>query len=195
MDITSTDRQPVLIVVRRRVKLGMEKAFEAAMSEFIAFALAFPGNQGIHVVRPDAKNSRDYIVFDRFSDASAREVFKTSPAYQEWMRRLGAFTEGEPAMEELGGVGGWFTLPDRQTGQVPSRTRMALVTFLGVFPLTSTIPPASAVILKGLHPLATGAIATALIVAALTWVVMPMLTQLFRPWLLPAGSSSERGAH
>ncbi len=43
------EQQPVL--VRRRVKPGSEGAFESAMREFIRFALSFPKNRGINVLR------------------------------------------------------------------------------------------------------------------------------------------------
>ena len=59
--------------------------------KFIRFALGFPGNRGIHVLRPDAE-SRDYTVVDRFADRNARQAFKAAPAYGEdaWSRQLDA---------------------------------------------------------------------------------------------------------
>ena len=48
------DKAPLTLVVRRRVRAGGEAAFEDAMREFIAFALASPGNRGINVLRPQA---------------------------------------------------------------------------------------------------------------------------------------------
>ena len=68
--------EPVTVVVRRRVKPGGEAAFESAMQEFIRFALAFPGNRGIHVLR---SGEREYTVVDRFADARARQRFKDAP--------------------------------------------------------------------------------------------------------------------
>ena len=106
------------MIVRRRVRRGAEQAFEAAMREFIGFALAFPGNQGINVLRPDAGTSSVYTVVDRFADPAARHAFKMTPEYAAWMKRLGELTDGDPQIQEIGGLGGWFTPPglSRETG-------------------------------------------------------------------------------
>lgn len=174
---------PVTVVVRRRVKPGAEADFEHAMQEFIRFALAFPGNRGINVLRPHPGAAREYTVVDRFADRDARQAFKASADYRAWMGRLGELTEHEPYIEEQGGLGGWFTPPEAPRPSPPARAKMALVTFLGVYPLTSTLPPLFAWLLPGWHPLLSNIIVTGLIVAALTWLVMPFLTRLFAPWL------------
>ncbi len=174
---------PITVVVRRRVKTGSEAGFETSMREFIAFALASPGNLGIHVIRPDPGESREYTVVDRFADQSAREAFKRSSGYGEWMRRLRAFTEEEPHIKELGGLAGWFTLPGQPHVGPPPRYKMAVATFIGAYPLTSALPPLGTFLLPGWHPLLTNVIVTALIVIALTWLIMPNLTRLLKAWL------------
>jgi hypothetical protein len=174
--------EPVTVVVRRRVKPGSEAAFESAMHEFIRFALGFPGNRGINVVRPGT-GSREYTVVDRFADEGARRSFKASPDYREWMRRLRELSESDPYIEEQSGLGGWFAAPSALQPSRPAEIKMALVTFLGVYPLTSSLPPFFAWLLPGWHPLLVNVVVTGLIVAALTWAVMPLLTRVFSRWL------------
>lgn len=177
---------PVTVVVRRRVKSGAEPAFEAAMREFIQFALAFPGNRGIDVLRPSPGGTREYTVVDHFADAAARRAFKASPDYQQWMRLLRELTEAEPYIEEQGGLGGWFTPPSTLRPSAPRRLKMAVVTFVGVYPLTSTLPPLMEWLLPAWHPLLVNVVVTGLIVAGLTWVIMPLLTRVLRHWLFGA---------
>ena len=174
--------EPVTVVVRRRVKPGAEAAFESAMQDFIRFALGSPGNRGINVVRP-ASSSREYTVVDRFSDAAARQAFKATPAYGEWMRRLRELSESDPYIEERSGLGGWFSLPGAPRASQPAQVKMALVTFLGVLPLTAGLPPLFAWLLPAWHPQLANVLVTALIVAALTWAIMPLLTRVFARWL------------
>jgi antibiotic biosynthesis monooxygenase (ABM) superfamily enzyme len=178
--------RPLTVVVRRRVPAGGESAFEEAMREFMAFALASPGNRGINVLRPQVGSDRVYTVVDRFADVESRRAFTASPQYADWMRRLADLSEGAPHIEEIGGLGGWFTPP----GVVPhpSRVKMALVTFLGVYPLTSTLPPLGQWLFPGWHPLALNVLVTGCIVAALTWAVMPVLTRVFRRFLFGAAA-------
>ena len=179
--------EPVTVVVRRRVKPGAEAAFESAMQEFIGFALGFPGNRGIHVVRPGT-DAREYTVVDRFADRRARQAFKATPGYGEWMRRLRELSESDPYIEEQSGLGGWFTPPDAVRAAPLTQFKMALVTFLGVLPLTAALPPLSAWLLPSWHPQLANVLVTALIVALLTWPVMPLLTRLFSSFLYGEGS-------
>lgn len=174
--------EELTVVVRRRIKPGAEAKFEGAMHEFIRFALGFPGNRGINVVRPGA-GSLEYTVVDRFADARARESFKASPDYREWMRRLRELSESDPYIEEQSGLGGWFTPLTAPRPSMPSQLKMAVVTFLGVLPLTAALPPLFAWLLPTWHPQLANVVVTALIVAALSWPVMPLLTRLFGPWL------------
>jgi antibiotic biosynthesis monooxygenase (ABM) superfamily enzyme len=176
----------VTVVVRRRTKPGCEAEFETAMREFIPFALSFPGNRGIHVLRSEQANPREYTVIDRFADAEARKNFKASPHYKDWMVRLRALTDREPYIEELGGTAGWFTLPGYPHATPPPRIKMALITFIGVYPLTSILPRLFMRMLPGWHPLLVNVIVTSLIVACLTWLIMPTLTRVFRKWLFPS---------
>ncbi len=155
------------------------------MREFTAFALAFPGNRGIHILRSEQGNPREYTVVDRFADTAARKAFTASATYKEWMVRLRALTEEEPHIQELGGLSGWFTLPDRPHATPPPKPKMAAITFLGVYPLTSLFPALFRKLLPGWHPLALNVVVTGLVVACLTWLVMPLLTKAFRRWLFP----------
>ncbi|WP_265594134.1 hypothetical protein [Haloferula sp. BvORR071] len=101
------------------------------------------------------------------------------------MARLRELTEGDPHISEMEGLAGWFTLPDQPARKPPPKPKMALVTFLGVYPLTSILPPLFKKLLPGWHPLAVNIVVTGMVVALLTWVVMPNLTKLFRKWLWP----------
>ncbi|MBK1881317.1 antibiotic biosynthesis monooxygenase [Luteolibacter pohnpeiensis] len=173
----------VTVVIRRRTKPGCETPFEVAMQEFVLYALAFPGNRGIHVIRSEHANPREYTVVHRFADAKARRTFIASPPYRDWMVRLRELTDGDPHIEKTGGLSGWFTLPDMPKAKAPSKLKMALTTFIGVYPLTSILPPLAKRFLPTWPPLLANVLVTGLIVALLSWVVMPCLTRLFRKWL------------
>ena len=172
--------EPVTVVVRRRVKPGSEAAFESAMQEFIGFALAFPTNRGIHVLR---SGEREYTVVDRFADAPSRQAFKQAPKYRDWMQRLRELSEADPYIEEHAGLGGWFTLPGAARGSAPSKMKMGVVTFLGVLPLTAALLAVLPSLVPGWHPQAVNVVMSVLVVTLLTWPVMPLLTRAFSAWL------------
>ena len=177
---------PITVVLRRRVKPGAEAAFEHAMRQFIQFALSFPGNRGIDVLRPQPGGAREYTFIDHFADLEARRVFKESAEYRHWMSRLRDLSEHDPYIAEQAGLGGWFTPPEEPRPSPPARVKMALVTFLGAYPLMSILQPLVALLLPDWHPLLRSVVAAAAAIASLTWLVMPVLTRVFAGWLFGA---------
>lgn len=183
---------PLTVFVRRVVKPGAETSFETAMRAFVAESSCFPGSEDFHVLRPGPGSPREYTVIHRFADESSRRAFVASAMYREWMARLRELTVDDPEIHEFHGLAGWFTLRGATRHGPPPRPKMALVTFLGVFPLTTLLPPLYGALLPGWHPVATNVVVTATIVALLTWVIMPLLTRAFARWLFaPAKSGRE----
>ena len=81
-----------------------------------------------------------------------------------------------------------MTLPEQQ-GKVPEKYKTTAVTWLAIFPLVAGIAvTTSAVTTPIFGPLPfllNTAIVTGLVVPALSYVVMPPMTWLFRDWLYP----------
>ena len=89
---------------------------------------------------------------------------------------------------KLSGLEAWFEPAVVPASMHPPRVKMAVVTWMGIFPVVSLY-----LWLVSLWPgfqdlpfLPRTAVFTALIVATMTWVVMPRLTRLMRGWLNPA---------
>ena len=106
------------------------------------------------------------------------------------MSRLREVSEAEPEIEEIGGLAFWFTLPGRPPRRAPPRIKMALLTFLGAYPLSILYPKLLTPITNGWPPWLEGALLVALLVVSLTWVVMPVFTRVFEKWLFPVKNSS-----
>jgi antibiotic biosynthesis monooxygenase (ABM) superfamily enzyme len=178
--------QPVTALVRRRIKPGQEAEFEALMQQFIAFVLQQPGHLGINILR-GSPETREYTVLDRFATEDDRRRFTGSLEYQEWMQRLGAVSSDCPEVQELGGLAFWFDLPHRPPRR-PPKVKMAVLTLLGVYPLSMWYPKLLNVAMPDAAPWLRGLAIAALIVVTLTWIVMPAFTRLFESWLFPKES-------
>jgi uncharacterized protein len=63
---------------------------------------------------------------------------------------------------------------------------MALLTFVGVYPLSMLFPMLVIPMTPSWPHWIQGAVIAALIVASLTWIIMPALTRVFEKWLFPA---------
>lgn len=171
---------PIHVAITRRVRPGCETEFQDALRGFFQDSFAHSAVLGATLlVPPPGSSSREFGILRTFRDEKERDAFYASPLFLTWEARARQLTEGEPEYRPLHGLEAWFRAPT----QPPPRWKMALVTFTGVYPLTSALPPLVTRLLPGWHPLLVNVAVTGLIVAALTWAVMPLLTRLFHRWL------------
>ena len=94
------------------------------------------------------------------------------------MNRLGELTEGDPRIEELSGLEGWFTLPEDVGLAKPPKYKMALATFLGVFPVAMTLNLTLGPAIRSWPFVVSSAVFNASVVILLTWLVMPLVTRV-----------------
>ncbi len=176
---------PITVSITRTVKPGCEAAFERALHEFVQRSLALPGQLGVHIMRPaPGSASREYGIVRKFASRDALAAFRTSPEYLEWNQTALDLTEGSGRAEELCGLESWFTPPGAALRPLP-KWKMALVTLGGVFP-TSLLLGETVGRWTRDWPQLTGALVfAAVMVALLTWIVMPLLSRLFHHWLHP----------
>jgi len=175
---------PVAVLTLRKVRQGSEERFEAELHDFIERSLHTEGQLGVHVLRPEpGSGSREYGIVRRFSNAEYRERFYGSSLFQQWELKVAPLTEGEPQRQELSGLETWFTLPGQRSMIPPPRWKMALVTVLGVWPVSMLIPRLLNPFIANQPQLLQALCVSVGIVVVLTWAVMPMLVKLLRSWL------------
>lgn len=171
----------VHVAVTRAVKPGFESAFEAALREFARESLHVQGTTGVHLIAPaPGSNGCEYGILRSFESEDASRRFYESDLFEAWNRRIDDMVVGEPTLRRLTGLEAFFRDSRRSP---PPRWKMAIVTWLGVFPsvlLWSSILPQA---LTSLPWLLVVAIVNVFVVATLAWVVMPLLTRLFANWL------------
>lgn len=188
--------QPVTVVVTRKVKPGLERQFETALHDFVARSLTLPGQLGVQIMRPaPGSEGREYSIVRRFRDRSALEQFRFSPEYLAWNESVTDLTEGHGNAKELTGLETWFTLPGTTRVHHIPRWKMALVTLIGVYPISGLLGKYAAPRLVELSFWTKNLVISAAIVALLTWVVMPLLTRLLRSWLYPAPAETLNKMH
>ena len=186
-----SSQAPVTVAIIRVVKPGCEEAFERALHDFVQDSLHLPGQLGVHILRPPpGSGSREYGILRRFENAEARDEFYHSPLFEEWKQRVVGLVEGEPRYERLSGLETWFTLPGQRAIVPPPRWKMALVTLVAVYPLSMALGTTVGNWIRDWPMLLSSLIFNALIVSGLTWLLMPLLTRLFKPWLYPKTGNS-----
>ena len=173
---------PIHIAITRQVRPGCEAEFQQALKEFFESSHAHNAVLGATMlVPPPGSGSREFGILRTFTNEQERDEFYASPLFQAWEERSKSLTDGGWSYHPLHGLEAWFRAP----GGPPSRWKMALVTLLGVYPVSLLIGFCVSPLLRKL-PLALNLlIVSTLIVSCLTWLVMPRLARWFNPWLNP----------
>jgi len=184
MRADTASKEPIHVAITRRIKPGCEAEFQEALREFFKASFNQPGVRGAGLlVPPPGSTDSEFGILRTFANEHERDLFYESEIFQAWKKRVAPLTEGEAEYRQLHGLEAWFrarSVPE------PPIWRMALLTFLAVWPISMAVPAV-------LHPLIgnrvpkvvfAGAVAAG-IVLVLTWGAMPLLVKFARPWLRP----------
>lgn len=172
---------PIHIAITRRVRLGCETEFQQALREFFQTSFAHGGVLGATmIVPPPGADSREFGILRTFANEQERDAFYASPLFQAWEKKCEPLTESNTwTHRPLHGLEAWFRSPHNP----PPKWKMAVATFLGVFPvvlmLNLTLGPA----IRAWHFLLASALFNACVVILLTWLVMPFVTRVLHGWL------------
>ena len=178
----------VTVLVTRRVKAGHEVAFEAAMGHMMAAAAGFDGHLGGQLVRPGEDGSGEaglYHVVFAFDSAEHLAAWQHSPARALGLAAVAPHTEGEQQVRQLAGLAHWFAETRGPALTPPPRWKVAVVTWLGIFPTVLLLFVTVAPVLADWPLVPRVMLITALVVLIMTWVVAPRLTRWLRGWLHP----------
>ena len=174
---------PIHIVITRRVRPGREAEFQAALREFFQESFGHYGVLGASMLVPvPGSDSTEFGILRTFASARERDAFYASPLFAAWEERIAPLTEDAWTYRPLTGMEAWFRAPQRP----PARWKMALLTWIAVWPGSVSVRAALFPVLGSALPgvIFAGAVAAG-IVAVLTWVAMPLLVKAARAWLQP----------
>ena len=117
------------------------------------------GSMGTEIIRPlDDKGSKpEYVIIFRFNNYDNLTRWEKSAIRNEWLRKGRELVVADPDVQKLTGFEFWFTPYSKKSSD-----------------LTSVISP---------PPRYRFIIAITITVILMTYVIMPLLTKLLRPWL------------
>lgn len=182
---------PVTTTVTRQVKPGHEQAYEEILAGLISSAKQFPGHLGVEVFRP-GEPGREYQTVYRFDNAQHLRRWLDSDERAAWLARAEPHAAGAMQSRYLTGLESWFTLPARPGAPPPPPWKMAVLTWVTIFPLITGVVLALNPLLEGFALVPRLAVTTAVTVPLMTWLVMPRVTRLLRRWLYPTRAFNER---
>jgi uncharacterized protein len=181
----SSAREPVTVVVTRRVKAGREHDYETWLDGLIKAAATLPGYLGTNIHRPPPTGPREYTSVFRFDSLEHLRDFEESELRARALARVGEYVEADAAWQKLTGLEFWFTPPPGTVVPQPSRFRMALVMIAVVYALVFSIGSGVAVVLEGAPQPLRLAVTITIEVFFMTYVLMPRLTRWLARWIYP----------
>lgn len=190
--MTSTSEHAVTVLISRQVKQGCETEFERVMLQIIAVAATFKGHLGAQLVRPgDEQEVADslYHVVLAFDSESNLKIWQSSPARALGLAAAAPFIEGQTLVRQVSGLAHWFQPPAGSRQVPPPRWKVAVVTWLGIFPTVYLLFFSLGNLLAPWPLLGRIMLLTVLVVITMTWLVAPQLTRWFKPWLYPVPRS------
>ncbi len=177
---TDYSNDPVHWAISLVAKEGREAELEQALVSFAQRSLEDRGATGVHLMRPSPGSaSREFRIHRSFRSLKHSHDFYESDLFKQYQADTAGLVDGDAVIRPLHGFEAFF----REGKHVPPRWKMAFVTWLGVFPSVVLFSRLVGPALSSLPQVAATAIITMLVVVALAWVIMPLLTRAFRPWL------------
>ena len=172
---------PIHVAITRRVRPGCEAEFQAALREFFQNSFAHGGVLGATMIAPPpGSDSREFGILRTFADENERDDFYASSIFKAWEAKCQPLTEtGSWSARPLHGLEAWFRSPP----SAPPRWKMALATFLGVFPTAAILNLTLGAAIRPWPFILSSVVFNAAMVALLTWMVMPLVTQGLHRWL------------
>jgi uncharacterized protein len=179
--------EPATILVTASPAPGLEHQWEQALGELVRASLSFPGHLGTTVLKPMPQGPGQYRIITKFDSAPNMVQWRDSRERQRHIEHIAQF-EAKPAdIHYVTGLETWFELPHHAEAALPPppKYKMAAIIWIAVYvtvlPLIALLKP----VVSPLPSLLGSAILALISVAVMTWLVMPLLTALFRFWLYP----------
>jgi uncharacterized protein len=146
---------------------------------------------GIDIISPTDKETKPvYFIIFRFNNYDNLTKWENSSIRNEWLRKGRELVQVDPDVRKLTGLEFWFTPYTKKSSDLipvisPPRYKMVIVTIPVISLLLLTLVPQIHFVTERLFiPYSIRfIIAITIKVILMTYLIMPLLTKLLRPWL------------
>jgi uncharacterized protein len=171
----------ITAVVTRDVIPGRERDYEEWARRVVAASARY-GASGHTFLTPHAGATRRVLIA-QFPDEAGASAWDESEERARLVREAAEFSTMD--IQRTSGFEAWFTLPGERAIIPPPRWKQLLVTLVGAYPLVILISAFVMPQLQAWPLLVRSAVLPVVLLTLMTYVVMPLLTQVFRGWLYP----------
>lgn len=142
----------------------------------------FPGTAGSKVFRQEKEGAVEFSIVQHFATETDHAAWLQSPVFARWQEKIAPLTPDPDHMRRYSGLESLF-VTDRKSADATPRWKMTIILILAVYPMSLALSYWFAPALATM-PLFSGTLLTSVVmVLIMTYVMVPILTRLFRRWL------------
>ena len=180
----------VTVLVTRAVPASEEAAFAATLKELLEAFGRFPGTSGSVVFRRESGGEVEFSILKRFASEAVHDAWLASPDFASWRDAVAPATPTPGHVRRYSGMDAFFV--SAKAPDAPPRWKMAVVLFLAVLPMSLAMSHWAAPLLAHVSLLTGSLVTSVVMVLAMTYAVVPLLTRIFQPWLQPRAGAGAR---
>jgi antibiotic biosynthesis monooxygenase (ABM) superfamily enzyme len=172
----------VTLVISRTPHPGRDEELGRWCEDVVREAASKPGHLGAGILRPGAPGG-SWTVVARYESEQSLAAWRASPELARALARVKTLAL-PPRVLERHGLEPFFETPRAlDAPRVPPRWKMALATWMAIYPMILGLSIVTGPILGDLPLPVRLLVTTGLMVPVMTWAVMPLVTRLLRGWL------------
>ncbi|NRB54256.1 MAG: hypothetical protein HRU41_41800 [Saprospiraceae bacterium] len=171
------------IAISHFVKQGCEEAFEAALKRLIQQAKTFAGYEGVQIIKDGGNAESQYLLLVSFDKEANYKRWEGSDIRQTWSAKLSEYVIKESQIRYQEGLEFWFSLENSPPVQPPVKWKMALSTWLVIYPLILILSTLAGSYLSFIPSFLRMLIVSMLLVTSMTYFLMPSITKIFAFWI------------
>ncbi len=174
------------VLINRTVPLADEENFQATLKDLLEDFNRFPGTSGSMVFRRGIGCAVEFSILHRFAKASDHEAWLGSPEFSRWRSEVAPPEPSTGHIHRYSGMDALFV--SAQAPDAPPRWKMALILMLAVYPMSLVLSHWFAPVLARMSLFLGSLLTSVFMVFVMTYVLVPILTNLFQRWLQPSRS-------
>lgn len=178
------DDESVTVLVNRTVPRTEEEWFLSTLKGLLLDFDRFPGTLGNMVFRREIENEVEFSILQRFAKSADHEAWLKSPQFGVWVREVAPATPTPDHIHRYSGMESFFVTA--QAPDAPPRWKMALILMIAVYPMSLAMSHWFAPMLSEMSLFSGSLLTSVFMVFAMTYVLVPILTNIFQGWLQPS---------
>ena len=171
------------VVVSHFVKPGKEEAFEHALKQALEKAKTYKGYAGIQTLEMHGQAENEYILLIRFDTEANYQIWAASDTRKEWAQEIKQFITRQSQVRFEEGLEFWFSMPSVTHAKAPKKWKMALLTWMVIYPSVLLLSTLAGIYLNFLPLFARMIVVTVTLITLMTYFIMPNLTKAFAFWI------------